>query len=114
REQFSKYNLTGMTWAALTRAQDQPGSPSASQEDPPSQLLNRGAHRYQMLVPAYTVMFAFFLVMNVGWIFVAERRQGTLKRLRSAPVTRGQILLGKLVPYLLLSLGQGIFLLVAG
>jgi ABC-type multidrug transport system permease subunit len=29
-------------------------------------------------------------------------------------VTRGQILLGKLVPYFLLSLGQGAFLLVAG
>jgi ABC-type multidrug transport system permease subunit len=114
REQFSKYNLTGMTWAALTKAQDQPGSQSAGKEDEGSGLLHRGAQRYQMLVPAYTVMFAFFLVMNVGWIFVAERRQGTLKRLRAAPLTRGQILLGKLVPYFLLSLGQGIILLVAG
>jgi ABC-2 type transport system permease protein len=112
REQFSKYNLTGMTWAALTKSREPTGTKTP--EEPSSPLLNRGAHRYQMLVPAYTVMFAFFLVMNVGWIFVAERRQGTLKRLRSAPVTRAQILLGKLVPYLLLSLGQGVFLLVAG
>jgi len=116
RQQFRKYDLTGMTWAALTRAraEDQPGSPSASKDDEGSGLLNRGAQRYQMLVPAYTVMFAFFLVMNVGWIFVAERRQGTLKRLRASPLTRGQILLGKLVPYFLLSLGQGVILLVAG
>jgi ABC-2 type transport system permease protein len=66
------------------------------------------------LVPSYTVMFAFFLVLNVGWVFVSERRQGTLKRLRAAPVTRGQILLGKLIPCYALSLGQGIFLLAAG
>lgn len=112
RQQFRKYNLTGMTWAALTKAQDQGGGKLA--EEPSDGLLNRGAQRYQMLVPAYTVMFAFFLVMNVGWIFVAERRQGTLKRLRASPLTRGQILLGKLVPYFLLSLGQGIILLVAG
>jgi ABC-type multidrug transport system permease subunit len=79
-----------------------------------SGVLNRGAQRYQVLVPSYTVMFAFFLVLNVGWVFVAERRQGTLKRLRAAPVTRGQILLGKLIPCFALSLGQGIFLLVAG
>ncbi len=79
-----------------------------------SGVLKRGAQRYQVLVPSYTVMFAFFLVLNVGWVFVSERRQGTLKRLRAAPVTRGQILLGKLIPCYALSLGQGIFLLAAG
>ncbi len=112
RDQFSKYNLTGMTWAALTRATDQPSDKTL--EEPTSPLLNRGSQRYQALVPAYTVMFAFFLVINVGWIFVAERRQGTLKRLRAAPVTRAQILLGKLIPYFLLSVAQGAFLLLAG
>jgi ABC-type multidrug transport system permease subunit len=50
----------------------------------------------------------------MGWLFVAERRQGTLKRLRSAPVTRVQIVLGKLLPCFLLSIGQEMFLLVAG
>jgi ABC-type multidrug transport system permease subunit len=59
-------------------------------------------------------MFAFFLVLTVGWLFVAERRQGTLKRLRAAPLSRTEILLGKMVPCFLLSLGQGFFLLVAG
>ena len=38
-----------------------------------SGLLNRGAQRYQILVPSFTVMFAFFLVLTVGWVFVAER-----------------------------------------
>ena len=59
-------------------------------------------------------MFAYFLVLTVGWLFVAERRQGTLKRLRAAPLSRSQILLGKLLPCFLLSVAQGLFLLVAG
>src|SRR5262249_434107 len=79
-----------------------------------SGLFKRGAQRYQVLVPSYTVMFSFFLVLNVGWVFVAERRQGTLRRLQAAPVSRSQVLLGKLVPYFLLSLFQGLFLLAAG
>ncbi len=117
REQFKNYNLTGKTWASLTKSLAKGGagaevSPYVNRDG--SGLLNRGAQRYQLLVPSYTVMFAFFLVMNVGWVFVAERRQGTLKRLRAAPVTRGQVLVGKLIPCFLLSLGQGIFLLVAG
>jgi ABC-type multidrug transport system permease subunit len=115
-KQFSKYNLTGMTWAALTKSTStRPGAEVnqyVNQEG--SGLLKRGAHRYQILVPAYTVMFSFFLVLTVGWVFVTERRQGTFRRLRSAPITRGQVLLGKLVPCYLISLMQGVFLLVAG
>src|SRR5262249_48940818 len=52
--------------------------------------------------------------LTVGWLFVGERRQGTMKRLIAAPITRGQILLGKLIPCLCLSLFQGFFLLGAG
>src|SRR5436190_1648513 len=83
------------------------------QEEHPG-LIQRGAQRYQILVPSYTVMFAFFLVLTVGWLFVAERRQGTMLRLRAAPLTRGQILMGKLLPCFALSLFQGFFLLIAG
>jgi ABC-type multidrug transport system permease subunit len=117
KEQFKNYNLRGKTWAALTKSLAKDGGGAGLGEyvnEDGSGLLKRGARRYQVLVPAYTVMFAFFLVMNVGWVFVSERRQGTLKRLRASPVTRGQLLLGKLLPYYLVSLGQGAFLLAAG
>lgn len=114
---FIKYNLTGMTWADLVKAKEGTGR-GAEVNDyvnrEGSGFLSRGAMRYQVLVPSYTVMFAFFLVLTVGWVFVSERRQGTLKRLRAAPLTRAQILLGKLIPCYLLSVGQGIFLLAAG
>jgi ABC-type multidrug transport system permease subunit len=117
KEQFKNYNLRGKTWAALTKsiAKEGAGAEVADYVDQGGTgPLKRGAQRYQVLVPSYTVMFAFFLVMNVGWVFVTERRQGTLKRLRASPITRGQLLLGKLLPYYLVSLGQGVFLLVAG
>jgi ABC-type multidrug transport system permease subunit len=118
REQFKKYELTGKTWAALTKSIDagtgEGAEVSAYTEKGGSGFLHRGAARYQLLVPSYTVLFAFCLVMTVGWLFVAERRQGTLKRLRAAPIGGWQILLGKLLPCFLLSLGQGMVLLIAG
>jgi ABC-2 type transport system permease protein len=113
---FSNYNFTAKTWAGLTKNDAPPASTSnrTTYAGEPEGLLKRGALRYQILVPSYTVMFAFFLVLTVGWLFVAERRQGTLVRLRAAPLTRGQLLLGKFLPCLLLSLFQGVFLLGAG
>ncbi|MBV9121999.1 MAG: ABC transporter permease [Planctomycetes bacterium] len=123
---FAKYNLTGKTWETLTRPRTAPpsgntaapapeaGSLPAISPEAESGLLNRGDLRYQTLVPSYTVMFAFFLVLTVGWLFVAERRQGTLKRLRAAPLSRSQILLGKMIPCFVLSVVQGVFLLAAG
>jgi ABC-2 type transport system permease protein len=114
---FSKYNLTAKTWASLTKADPRDGSgaaPTEYEDVDGSGLLKRGALRYQILVPSYTVMFAFFLVLTVGWLFVSERRQGTLKRLSAAPLTRAQILLGKTLPCFLISLAQGLFLLLAG
>ena len=114
---FPKYNLTGTTWAALTKSQPREGKgtpPVRYTSEGGSGLLNRGAARYQILVPSYTVLFCFALVLTVGWLFVTERRQGTLRRLRAAPVRRDEVLLGKLLPCLALSVLQGFFLLLAG
>jgi ABC-type Na+ efflux pump permease subunit len=114
---FSNYNFHAKTWAGLVKSAPREANEKDRSEyrsTGGSGILNRGALRYQILVPSYTVMFAFFLVLNVGWLFVAERKHGTLVRLRAAPLTRGQILLGKLVPCLLVSLAQGFFLLGMG
>jgi ABC-type multidrug transport system permease subunit len=113
---FSKYNLTAKTWAALTKEFEHygDGEGTTAFREEGSGWLKRGAIRYQLLVPSYLVMFAFFLVLSVGWLFVSERRQGTMKRLRAAPVCRGEILVGKLIPCLFLSLFQGFFVFAAG
>jgi ABC-type transport system involved in cytochrome c biogenesis permease component len=113
--QFEKYDLTAQDWAALTRQDPKlGGAGSALYQQDGSGLLRRGAYRYQILVPSYTVMFAFFLVLTVGWLFVGERRQGTLRRLQAAPLSRYQILLGKLLPCYGLSVLQALILLGAG
>lgn len=114
---FPEYNLTAKTWASLTRKEehtDGSGDKVFKFKEDGEGWLKRGAARYQLLVPSFLVMFAFFLVLTVGWLFVAERRQGTLLRLRAAPLARWQILIGKLLPCYLMSVFQGFFLLLAG
>lgn len=113
---FAKYNLTGKTWASLTKSDPRmsEGSDVLSYQPEVGGLLQRGAVRYQVLVPSYTVMFAFFMVLTVGWMFVAERRQGTMRRLFAAPLGKNVILGGKFLPCLMLSIIQGCFLLVMG
>lgn len=69
---------------------------------------------YQTLVPAYTVMFAFFLVPIMGRSFIAERELGTLRRLRIAPISAIDLVLGKTIPFLVISLAQSAALFLFG
>ncbi len=115
-EQFSKYNLRGKTWASLTKSLEDSrdgAEVSVYENREGTGLLRRGGEHYKQLVPMFVVMFVFFLAPIVGWVFVAERRQGTLRRLRTTPLTRGHILMGKMVPCFALSVGQTVFLLAA-
>lgn len=112
---FENYDFTAPTWHGLTK-----DSPTAAKdandttfEEPPLSL-GRGTRRYQVLVPSYAVTFAFFLVLTAGWLFAAERRNGTLVRLEAAPIGLGQLLLGKLIPCLAVSVLQGLVLLGCG
>jgi ABC-2 type transport system permease protein len=69
---------------------------------------------YQILVPSYTVMFVFFIVNIMARSFIGERDLGTLNRLRLAPISRPGIMVGKTVPFLIISLIQTALLFVAG
>jgi hypothetical protein len=114
-ETFSNYNFRAKTWAGLTKSNPKGERAGAvTKYENEGGLPKRGSLRFQILVPSYAVTFAFFLVLTVGWLFVAERRQGTLIRLRAAPLTRGQLLTGKFLPALGVSLFQGIFLMAGG
>src|SRR5207249_1622334 len=66
---FPKYNLTGKTWAALTKSEPKKdgGAGAGVYHEDGLGPLRRGAIRYQLLVLSYTVMFAFFLFLPVGW-----------------------------------------------
>ncbi|MDH6135327.1 ABC-2 type transport system permease protein [Kitasatospora sp. MAA4] len=61
---------------------------------------------YQQEVPGYTVMYVFFIVTIMAGSIMVERREGTFRRLLSAPMPRWQLLLGKVAPYLLVAVVQ--------
>lgn len=69
---------------------------------------------YERLVPAYTVMFTFFLVNVMSRSFISERELGTLRRLRLAPLKPAALLAGKTIPFLIVSLGQSALLFFCG
>ena len=84
-----------------------------SQPEPDS--ASDGSNRvYRFVVPAYTVLFVFFLVTVMGRSFILERELGTLRRLRTSPISSSSILTGKTLPFLLLSVIQTFILLAAG
>ena len=69
---------------------------------------------YQFLVPSYTVMFVFFIVNFMAQSLISERNTGTLNRLLIAPITRSGLMIGKTIPFLIISLVQTILLFLAG
>ncbi|NNJ26117.1 ABC transporter permease [Alienimonas chondri] len=69
---------------------------------------------YDELVPGYTTMFVFFLVNLMARSFLYEQDLGTLRRLRTTPVRPTSILIGKTLPFYLISLLQTATLFLAG
>jgi ABC-2 type transport system permease protein len=61
---------------------------------------------FQQNVPGYTVFGVFWIVQQLALSVVRERRDGTLRRLLAAPLSKTTLLLGKLAPYVLINLAQ--------
>ncbi len=69
---------------------------------------------YQTLVPAFMVMFAFFLINIMASSFINERKLGTLRRLQCSPISPVQLLWGKTLPFLFVSILQSLILFASG
>lgn len=70
---------------------------------------------FEQAVPGTMVMFTMLVLLTSGAIMlVIERRQGLLRRLASAPVSRGEVVLGKWIGRMALGLVQLAFALVVG
>jgi len=65
---------------------------------------------FQAHIPGFSLTFVFFLATNLAVAAVDERELGTLRRLLVTPASRGAILLGKVLPYLLLAIVQFVVL----
>lgn len=82
--------------------------------DTEAKAAEAGNRVYQFFIPSYTVLFVFFLVNIMGRSFLSERDTGTLRRLRISPVSPSAILIGKTLPFLILSLIQTMILMISG
>jgi ABC-2 type transport system permease protein len=69
---------------------------------------------YQTLVPAFMVMFAFFLINIMASSFINERKLGTLRRLQTSPISSVELLFGKTLPFLFVSILQSLILFASG
>ncbi len=57
---------------------------------------------FALLVPSFTVMFAFFIVGAMASELLKERQQGSLRRLIAAPIKPWNIIAGKMLAYMVL------------
>lgn len=91
-----------------------PSKPTTAVQTTVADGRSTSASIYDRLVPGFTVMFTFFLVNVMARSFIAERDIGTLRRLRISPLTSIGLLVGKTLPYLMVSLLQSVALFIFG
>lgn len=65
-------------------------------------------------MPAFAVMFAFFLVGQIGLTFHKERDEGTFRRLLASPLSRTSIIAGPMLAYVIIVVLQVVFLFGVG
>lgn len=68
----------------------------------------------QQTVPGWSLFAMFFIVVPLAGSFIRDRQEGTLLRLATYPISRGAIVLGKLLPYLLVNVVQFALMLAVG
>lgn len=68
----------------------------------------------QQNVPAWLVFAMFFVVIPIASIFIIERQQGTLQRLRAIGLPFGYILAGKLLPFFIVNQLQAVLMVLVG
>lgn len=93
---------------------EEAAKPPIALRDPLPPKQTQGSAIYQELIPSYTVMFVFFLVNIMARSFIHERQLGTLRRLRISPVSPTGLLIGKTLPFLVVSVVQTLLLFVFG
>ncbi|HRH15138.1 MAG TPA: ABC transporter permease [Azonexus sp.] len=68
----------------------------------------------QQNVPAWLIFAMFFVVIPVSSIFIIERQQGTLQRLRAMGLPFRLILAGKLLPFFVVNQIQAVMMVLVG
>jgi ABC-2 type transport system permease protein len=114
--EFQKQHIQG----ALIAAGQSPGQVEQVMEPPLQikEIKESGSggkvSMIDQIVPGYTVMFVFFILMNMMRSFLGEKETGMLSRLRSTPMRPMTYLLGMWIPAIIAVLVQCIVLLGFG
>ena len=69
---------------------------------------------YQQTIPGYTVMYVFFIITSLTSSIRSERLNGTFRRLLSAPVSKAELLGGKLLATIVIGMAQVLLLFGVG
>lgn len=107
----ARKNPVTRTWVQDAEADETDSMPIASSVE---KNIPTPSAVYSWIVPGFTVMFAFFVISVMARSFIAERDNGTLRRLLLAPVHPVSILAGKTIPYYLTSVLQCALLFICG
>lgn len=91
--------------AAETQEEQEPAL-SLVKVEPDNFTLLQTPDTYQQTVPGYTVMYVFFIIVYLNSAIQDEKHNGTFKRLFSLPVSRRNLLGGKLLTGLVIGLAQ--------
>ena len=91
-----------------------PDQASAMAFSSPASIILSSDRIYLLVVPSQAVLFAFFLVSIMARSFISEKARGTFQRLRMAPLSSSAIILGKVTPFLMISVAQGTLLFAGG
>lgn len=69
---------------------------------------------FDLFMPAFAVMFAFFLTGHIGETFHRERDAGTFRRLLASPLSRASIVAGPMLAFVIIVVLQVVFLFGIG
>jgi ABC-2 type transport system permease protein len=91
------------------------------QADPPIRVVAEGpttsgepVNLMDSFMPAFAVMFAFFLTGHIGQTFHKERDEGTFRRLLASPLSHASIVAGPMIAYTIVVVLQVVFLFAIG
>ena len=68
----------------------------------------------QQTVPAYAIFAMFFIAIPMSVGFLREKKDGTLQRLFTYPVSANLVTLGKITPYFLINVVQFVLMMLVG
>lgn len=99
--QAAEAQTLGVIMTQLQAMQENPFI-TVNREDMTEEAVGEVFNPWNLIVPGFTVMFAFFLTAHIGGTYHKERDVGTFRRLLAAPLGRSTMIGGPMLAYVLI------------